>query len=182
MRFKNPKSGEAIDLYEPLWIVVLLLGAIYLLFKKLWICAVISLVCAIFTVGISWFFFPLISRPLIRWELKQRGWLDTSDGFGDVPINGTYASQIPLLIGEAGAPYSKVSKVTAIEYRTSPFKPRPSHEKVDQKLRDEAARLGANAVINVSYEWKKATIIGWGGLAANGWAVQVHDDAREPRA
>lgn len=173
MRFKNPKNGDVTDLYDPVWVVVLLFGVIYFAYKKLWLNAILSLSLAIFTVGISWFFYPFFAKSLIRWEYKQRRWLDRTDGLGDIEHRGTYADDVVVQEGDCEHPYRKIARVEASTYKPFPFSPEPSVESVAEKLRDEAMKVGANRVINVSYRRKSSTWIGWGALIGEGIAVRV---------
>ena len=174
MRFKNPKTGEVADLYEPPWAVVLLFGFFYFLFKKIWINVFISFILAIMTAGGSWFIYPFFARMMIRWEYKQRGWLDLSDGFGEVEINGMFSKDVIITKEELDVPYLKIAKISAISYKLFPFSPEPTREEIDEKLRDEAVKLGANAVINVEYKEKKYSLAwGRGKLEGNAWAVKL---------
>jgi hypothetical protein len=176
MRFKNSKTGEVVDIHDPIWPVVLIFGGFYFLYKKMWINAIISIVFAFMTVGFSWFIYPFFSKALIRWEYKQRGWLDTSDGFGDVEINGMHSKDVLVTKDDLNVPYSKIAKISAISYKLFPIGPDPTRESIDEKLRDEAVKLGANAVINVEYKEKKYSIAyGRGKLEGNAWAVKINN-------
>ncbi|HRN77073.1 hypothetical protein [Ottowia sp.] len=174
MQFKNPKNGEVADLYEPFWGIVLLFGFFYFIYKKIWINAGISLVLAIMTAGLSWLIYPFFAKSLVKWEYRQRGWLDLEDGFGEVEVKGMYAKNIPVSTSDSTDNYSKIAKISAMAYKPLPFSPEPTEEIINEKLQHEAVRLGANAVINVTYEKKKSTWVGWGGLVGHGWAVRIH--------
>ena len=62
----------------------------------------------------------------------------------------------------------KLSKWTALS-------PDPTKEDADNKLREEAAKKGANAVIFVRYSGPKITLTSWGVLEANGEAVRFEE-------
>ena len=174
MRFKNPKNGETVDFYDPLWLLVLFLNFFYFFYKKSWINFAISFVILIFSGGASWLLYPLFAKPLIKWEYRQRGWLSLDDGFGDVEINGMYSRDISIIKTNLSEDYSKIAVVSAIVYKKLPSSPEPTEEAVNEKLQHEALKLGANAVINTRYERKKTTWVGWGSLVGHGWAVKIH--------
>ncbi len=55
--------------------------------------------------------------------------------------------------------------------KTTLFHPDPTPELVDQKLRDKAAELGADAVILVRYGTVGVSLISWGSLDGKGRAI-----------
>jgi uncharacterized protein YbjQ (UPF0145 family) len=55
--------------------------------------------------------------------------------------------------------------------KTTIFHPDPTREMADEKLREEAAKLGAEAVILVRYGDAGVTAASWGTLNAKGRAI-----------
>lgn len=173
MRFRQPKSGNTADIYDPVWVPALIFGTVYFLYKQLWLNAIISLIAAIATVGLSWFVYPFFSHMLVRWEYRQRGWLVRDDDLGDTPVHGVYANQVIVREGACPTPHRKIARVSATTYKSFPFSDEPTQASVEAKLRDEALRVGANEVINVSYRRKSLTLLGWGALIGEGLAIRT---------
>ncbi len=83
------------------------------------------------------------------------------------------ASGIEIHRGEPGRPYETIGEVKARKgAQPTPFNKRPSEDDVDVKLREKAAKLGADAVINVRYE-KGVIPSSWKGMTATGTAVKL---------
>lgn len=75
--------------------------------------------------------------------------------------------------GEPGQPYEELGTVKSRKgAQPTPFNKRPSEEDVNVKLRAKAAKLGADAIINVTYV---AGVIpsSWKGMTATGTAVKL---------
>lgn len=67
--------------------------------------------------------------------------------------------------------YVVLGDVNVTVNKTTIFNADPTPEMVDEKLRKEAAKLGANAVIMVRYGSVGIAFSSWGSLDANGRAV-----------
>src|SRR5690349_7130969 len=64
-RFRNPSNGYEEKVGEA-WLWSLLLGPIYFAAKGIWFHAVLSLLLAIVTSGISWFIYPFFANWIVR--------------------------------------------------------------------------------------------------------------------
>ena len=68
-------------------------------------------------------------------------------------------------------PYRTIGDIKVKVNKTTLFHPDPTPELVDQKLREKAAELGADAVILVRYGTVGVSPLSWGSLDGNGRAV-----------
>lgn len=73
-RFRNPKTGQE-EVIGPAWLWALLLGPIYLAHRGLWAHAVGGAILAIATAGLSWLFYPLFIKRILRNHYLSRGWI-----------------------------------------------------------------------------------------------------------
>lgn len=65
-----------------------------------------------------------------------------------------------------------LSKNTITVNKTTLFHPDPTREMVDQKLREQAYELGADAVVLARYGTVGVSFMSWGSLDGKGRAVQ----------
>lgn len=74
--FTNPSNRyyEKTDNWLFLW--YLLFGSFYLLYKGAWVWAVITLIAAACTYGISHFFFVFIARWMVENNYQKKGWIN----------------------------------------------------------------------------------------------------------
>ena len=70
-------------------------------------------------------------------------------------------------------PYTVVADIEVTVNKTTIFHPDPTPAMIDTKLREEAAKLGANAVILVRYGSVGVSLMSWGTLEGKGRAVVV---------
>ena len=80
---------------------------------------------------------------------------------------------IQILTGEPDGPFEALKDIKARKgAQPTPFNKRPSEDDVNLILREKASKLGANAVINVTYD---AGVIpsSWKGMTARGTAVKL---------
>ena len=83
------------------------------------------------------------------------------------------ADQITIHPGEPGTPYEAVGNVKVKKgAQPTPFNKRPTEDDVNVKLRQKAAQMGADAVINVQYT-KGVIPSSWRGMTATGTAVKL---------
>jgi hypothetical protein len=67
----------------------------------------------------------------------------------------TDPAKVALVEGDVkDKPYDAIADIS-IAVRNTTFYPVPTHEMLAQRLREEAAKLGADAVVNVHYDDKK---------------------------
>jgi len=72
-------------------------------------------------------------------------------------------------------PYTKLGDISVTVNKTTVFHSDPTEEKIDEALREEAAELGANAVILVKYGEVKVTGMSWGSRDGSGKAVKFNE-------
>ncbi len=68
-------------------------------------------------------------------------------------------------------PYRVIGDIKVTVNKTTLFHPDPTPELVDQKLREKAAELGADAVILVRYGTVGVSFMSWGSLDGKGRAI-----------
>jgi hypothetical protein len=67
--------------------------------------------------------------------------------------------------------YEEIGEIEAKVKKSKPYHPNPTEEQVNVVLSEKAKRLGADAVINVTYESKRG-YTSWGVITARGIAVR----------
>jgi len=70
-------------------------------------------------------------------------------------------------------PYDVVGDVKVTVNKTTIFNKDPTREQVDERLREEAVKAGANAVILVRYGTVGIGVMSWGSLDGQGRAVKL---------
>ena len=68
--------------------------------------------------------------------------------------------------------YSPLGDINVTVNKTTVFHPNPTREMVNQKLKEEAAKLGADAVIQVRYGTVGVSFMSWGSLDGKGRAIK----------
>jgi uncharacterized protein YbjQ (UPF0145 family) len=68
-------------------------------------------------------------------------------------------------------PYESLGDITVTVNKTTIFNADPTPELVNQKLREKAAALGADAVIEVRYGTPGISFMSWGSMDGKGRAV-----------
>ena len=68
--------------------------------------------------------------------------------------------------------YQSLGDITATVNKTTIFNADPTQEMVNEKLREKASELGADAVILVSYGNGGMSLMSWGSLEGKGRAVK----------
>lgn len=71
----------------------------------------------------------------------------------------------------ADRPYQSLGDISVTVNKTTIFHPDPTKELVAVKLREEAAKLGADAVVHVRYGTVGISFMSWGSLDGKGRAV-----------
>jgi len=69
-------------------------------------------------------------------------------------------------------PYKSLGDISVTVNKTTLFHPDPTREMVDQKLREQAYELGADAVVLARYGTVGVSFMSWGSLDGKGRAVQ----------
>ena len=71
------------------------------------------------------------------------------------------------------ATQTKISDLKVSVNKTTAFHPEPTVEHVEQKLREEAAKIGADTVVDTKITGVKVTPFSWGTRVGTGTAVRV---------
>jgi hypothetical protein len=84
----------------------------------------------------------------------------------------TPVDQIRVIEGDiTDKPYKSLGDVSVTVNKVSIFNADPTREMVDQRLRAQAAKLGADAVIQVRYGTVGISALSWGSLDGKGRAI-----------
>jgi hypothetical protein len=84
----------------------------------------------------------------------------------------TPVDQIQIIEGDvADRPYKSLGDVSVTVNKSTLFNADPTREMVNQRLRTQAAKLGADAVIQVRYGTVGVSLMSWGSLDGSGRAV-----------
>jgi len=82
------------------------------------------------------------------------------------------AAEIELVEGDiTDRPYKSLGDVSVTVNKVTIFNADPTREMVNQRLRNEAAKLGADAVIQVRYGTVGIGALSWGSLDGKGRAI-----------
>lgn len=81
-------------------------------------------------------------------------------------------ASVQLLAGAPTRAYTVVETLNVTVNKLTAFHPNPTKEAVEARLRAEAARLGANAVIEVEISEVQVSPISWGTRTGKGIAVR----------
>jgi len=82
---------------------------------------------------------------------------------------------IEIHAGEITRPHKVIGEIKARVGAATIFSTTPTIEDVNFKLREEAIKKGANAVINVKYK-RGISVTSWKALTASGMAVFIESD------
>ncbi|WP_120500116.1 hypothetical protein [Roseovarius sp. EL26] len=74
-----------------------------------------------------------------------------------------------------GRPYTKITDLKVAVNKTTAFHPSPTPELVTAKLKQEAAKIGADAVINTKISKVHVGALSWGVRNGSGEAVKYND-------
>ena len=75
----------------------------------------------------------------------------------------------------ADRPYTVLGDLEVTVNKMTLFHPDPTRESIDAELREEAAKIGADAVILVRYGTVGISFVSWGSLDGQGRAVAFTD-------
>ncbi len=91
---------------------------------------------------------------------------------GAVARAPTAPDQIQIIEGDiTDRPYKSLGDVSVTVNKVTIFNADPTREMVNQRLRNEAAKLGADAVIQVRYGTVGISPLSWGSLDGKGRAI-----------
>ncbi len=76
MIFRNQQNGYEEEVSSIVFLWVLLFGGIYFAVKGVWAHAVVGLVLAFFTYGISWLRYPFFASSIMRRHYLKQGWVE----------------------------------------------------------------------------------------------------------
>ena len=85
---------------------------------------------------------------------------------------------IEIHTGKPSSAFKIIGPIKAQVGAATVFSKTPTMDDVNQKLREQAAKMGANAVINISYD-RGISMMSWKALTATGTAVVL---SHEPKA
>ncbi|MGC8816213.1 MAG: zinc-ribbon domain-containing protein [Candidatus Hadarchaeum sp.] len=91
-------------------------------------------------------------------------------------------SKIKIYPEAPALPFDVIGPVQARVHAATALSPEPTLDEVNQKLREKALKMGANAVINVEYKRQKLTLTAWKVLTAKGQAVIIKEGEKKPEA
>src|ERR1700722_6463009 len=94
MRYKNP-SNDYEEKINDAGLFCLLFGPLYFAGKGVWTHAVISLVLALVTFGISWLFYPFFARGIVEQNYLRKGWIPIEESDAPSPPKKSYT--LPFL-------------------------------------------------------------------------------------
>ena len=88
----------------------------------------------------------------------------------------TAPDKIRIVEGDiADRPYKSLGDISVTVNKTTLFNADPTREMVNQRLRNKAAELGADAVIQVRYGTVGIAALSWGSLDGKGRAIVFED-------
>lgn len=85
---------------------------------------------------------------------------------------------IQIIVGVPDVPYKSLGEIKARVGAATGFSKTPTIEDVNYKLQEMATKLGANAVINVTYD-RGISATSWRALTARGLAVLLEPDDKK---
>lgn len=83
--FENPDNGYVVQVSTSDAFLVLLFGSLYFAAKGVWSHAIVSLIVAIATIGISWLVYPFFTRSIMEDHYLKMGWRELFDEDFDEP-------------------------------------------------------------------------------------------------
>ena len=102
--------------------------------------------------------------------------VDTNESVVDESVLPTLASKIIVTEDDIlDRKYVVLGDIKASVSKTTIFNKDPTNEMVAAELREEAAKLGADAVILVRYGTVGVSMMSWGKLDGNGRAIKFVD-------
>ena len=84
----------------------------------------------------------------------------------------TDPAHVQLTQGDLKRGYISLGDITVHVNKTTVFNKAPTREQVNQKLKERAAKMGADAVVMVRYGEVGVSVMTWGSLEGKGRAVK----------
>ncbi len=88
------------------------------------------------------------------------------------PAAAVNPAEVQLFSGAPGRTYTEVKKLKIDVNKLTAFHANPTEEDARNRLKQEAAKLGADAVINVEISDVKVTALSWGARTVSGTAIK----------
>jgi len=60
------------------WFGCLLLGPLFFISKGIWTHAILSVIFAVMTFGVSWLVYPIFAKGIVRKHFLSKGWFEVS--------------------------------------------------------------------------------------------------------
>jgi len=135
-------------------------------------------VLAVISAGLSWvFLYPLIIKWVIRSHYAKAGWQEIPEGKTVVSNPaGAHSTRIRILSAPPAGDYQALSEIAVKLTRWSPIERKYTREDIDQRLREKAMALGANAIVNVQYVEKGDSWTNAGSIEGKGLAIVDDSD------
>jgi uncharacterized protein YbjQ (UPF0145 family) len=102
------------------------------------------------------------------WETSNAG---TNSAGTPVAVAIVDPADVLITEGDLKEPYTVIKDIKVTVNKTTVFNADPTKEQVNEKLRKDAAKLGADAVILVRYGTVGVSPMSWGSLSGSGRAV-----------
>jgi len=84
----------------------------------------------------------------------------------------TNPARITVTEGDSSRKYTTLGDISVTVNKTTVFNKDPTREMVNEKLKEKAAELGADAVILVRYGDGGISLMSWGSLEGKGRAIK----------
>lgn len=98
---------------------------------------------------------------------------ETAPSKTETVVSNTPFHQIQIVEGDvADRKYEKVGDLEVTVNKTFIFNDNPTRQQTDEKFREEASALGADAVINVIYGPVTVGVMSWGSMTSTGTAIK----------
>ena len=89
-------------------------------------------------------------------------------------LKPTDPAKVALSEGDSNRKYTSLGDISVAVNKTTVFNRDPTREDVNQKLKEKAAELGADAVIHVRYGDGGISLLSWGSLEGKGRAIKYN--------
>ena len=89
-------------------------------------------------------------------------------------VKASDPASISLTEGDSNRRYTSLGDISVTVNKTTVFNKDPTREDVNQKLKEKAAELGADAVILVRYGEGGMSLMSWGSLEGRGRAIKYN--------